>query len=105
MGKNQVQKELKIFAARAKKNLKAEKVILFGSYATGEANDYSDIDVAVLSKIFAKIPFEKRLDILYPLMKGLELDFHPFGLTPSELAKTSPVSVLSEIRTSGKVIV
>lgn len=105
MGKKQVQKELKIFAARAKKNLKAEKVILFGSYATGKADGYSDVDVAVLSKIFAKVPFEKRLDILYPLIKDFELDFHPFGLTPLELTKTSPVSILSEIRSSGRVIV
>lgn len=104
MGKKQIQKELKIFASRAKKNLKADKVILFGSYAVGSANDYSDVDVVVLSQIFAKIPFEKRLDILYPLIKDLEFDFHPFGLTQSELAKTSPVSILSEISSTGRVI-
>lgn len=104
MDNKQIQKELKIFAVRAKRNLKAEKVILFGSYAAGKADGYSDVDVVVLSKIFAKIPFEKRLDILYPLVRDLTLDFHPFGLTPSELSKTSPVSILSEVRSTGRVI-
>jgi len=104
MGKKQIQKDLKIFAARAKKNLKAEKIILFGSYAVGKADDYSDVDVAVLSEIFAKIPFEKRLDLLYPFIKDLKFDFHPFGLTSSEFAKTSPASILSEIKSYGKVI-
>lgn len=104
MGKKQIQKELKIFAARAKKNLKAEKVILFGSHAVGKADDYSDVDVVVLSKVFAKIPFEKRLDVLYPLIRDLQLDFHPFGLTPSELSRASPVSILSEIKFTGKVV-
>lgn len=104
MGKKQVQKELKIFAKRAKENLQAEKVILFGSYASGKANQYSDVDVVVLSKIFAKIPFEKRLDVLYPLTRDLKIDFHPFGLTSSELARISPTAVLSEIKSTGRII-
>lgn len=104
MDKKQVQKELKIFAEKAKTDLKAERVILFGSHATGKSNDYSDVDVVVLSKIFSKVPFEKRLDILYPLVRDLESDFHPFGLTSSELTKASPASIFSEVRTTGKTI-
>lgn len=104
MGKRKIQKIIKIFAERAKKDLKAEKVILFGSYARGQANEYSDIDLVVLSKIFEKIPQEERLDLLYPLTKGLFPDVHPFGFTSKEFNKVSAFSTLSEARRVGKVI-
>ena len=104
MGKRKIQKTIKIFAERAKKNLKAEKVILFGSYARGEANEYSDVDVIVLSKIFEKIPEEKRLDLLYPLTRGLFPDVHPFGFTSEEFNNISKTSTLFEARVSGLVV-
>ncbi len=104
MGKRQIQKSLKIFAKRAKEKFKAEKIILFGSYAHGQANEYSDVDVVVLSKNFSKIPKEQRLDALYPLAADLYPDFHPFGFTPSEFAHSSKLSVLSEAKTAGKVV-
>lgn len=104
MGKRKIQKVLKVFVQRAKKSLEAEKIILFGSYARGKANEYSDIDVIVLSKMFSKIPEEKRLDFLYPLTKGLFPDIHPFGYTSEEFNKVSAFSTLSEARSSGVVI-
>lgn len=104
MGQKKIQKALKIFAERAKKNLKAEKVILFGSFAMGKANSFSDVDVMVISKTFAKIPSEKRLDVLYPLTKGLIPDFHPFGLTPREFTRSGQATIISEIKSIGKEI-
>ena len=38
-----------------------EKVVLFGSRVTGEANEESDLDVIVVSTIFTSIPFIKRM--------------------------------------------
>ncbi|MBI3559002.1 nucleotidyltransferase domain-containing protein [Candidatus Gottesmanbacteria bacterium] len=104
MGKKQIQKSLRVFVKRAEKEVKAEKVILFGSVARGQTNDYSDVDVIVLSKMFAKIPQEKRLDFLYPLTAGLQPDFHPFGYTPSEFAKLSDLISISEAKKTGVVI-
>lgn len=104
MGKRQIQRSLKIFAQRAKERFKAEKVILFGSFARGKATDYSDVDVVVLSNIFTQISQNERLDLLYPLTRGLSPDFHPFGFTPSEFAHSSNLSILSEAKTAGKVI-
>ncbi len=101
MGKKQIKKALELFTARAKKELKAEKVILFGSYAQNTATAYSDVDVAVLSEVFSAIPQEKRLDILYPLTADLSPDFHPFGFTPDEFEKARQTSTLFEIKTRG----
>ncbi|HSV12368.1 MAG TPA: nucleotidyltransferase domain-containing protein [Hanamia sp.] len=39
-------------------NLIIEKILLFGSYAKGNAHEYSDIDLAVFSKQFSDNPFE-----------------------------------------------
>ena len=37
-----------------------ERVLLFGSYATGKAKYYSDIDVAVVSRKFKKLGFDEE---------------------------------------------
>ncbi len=101
MDKKYIQKTLAIFAKRAKKKFDAEKVILFGSYARGQATDYSDIDVIVLSNKFSSIPQEKRLDALYPLTAKLYPDVHPFGYTPKEFANAKKTSTLFEIQKTG----
>ena len=101
MGKKQIQKALKIFTERAKKKFNPEQIFLFGSYARGQANEYSDVDLIVISKIFAEIPQEKRLDVLYDLTKGLRPDFHVYGFTKNELEKASPLTSLSEVKKYG----
>ena len=46
-----------------KENIKVEKAILFGSYAQGTFNDWSDIDLAVVSKAFEGERFKDRSKI------------------------------------------
>lgn len=101
MGKKQIQKNLTIFTSRVKLQFQPSEVLLFGSYARGEGTDYSDVDVVVVAKSFAKIPFEKRLDALYPLTNDLSPDFHVFGYTPKEFKKISPFSSISEAKREG----
>jgi len=104
MGKKQVDKSIKIFIERVKENFKPQKVIIFGSFAREENNKYSDVDFIVISKKFAEIPEEKRLDYLYELTKDLYPDFHVFGYTPYEFETVSKLSILEEIKKTGKVI-
>lgn len=101
MGKKQIQKALNIFAKRVKEKINPEKILLWGSYARGEANEYSDVDIIVISEKFAKISKEKRFDILYNLTRGLQPDFHVYGFTKDELDKTSPLTTLSEVKKYG----
>ena len=74
MDKKAIQKTIKIFAQRAKRELQADKVVLFGSHARGQANLYSDIDLIVISEMFSKVPEEKRLDI-YPALERVQCCF------------------------------
>lgn len=98
MGKRKIEKNLKLFVKRVKKQFKPEQVLLFGSYARGQANKYSDVDVVVVADVFRMFPFEKRLDVLYPLIYDLSPDFHPLGYTPEEFQKVNKLTTLSEIK-------
>lgn len=96
-----IQPALRIFTERMRNKYKAENVILFGSYARGDATDYSDVDLIVISRLFSTIPQEKRLDMLYTDSADLSPDFHVFGLTPHEFAQLSPLVSISEAKSQG----
>ncbi len=102
-----IQPVIKAYLKELKKNIKPERVILFGSYASGKATNDSDIDLVVLSNDFNKMPFEKRLDLLIdarqdPLTHQFGMDI--FGYTPEEYAKASPLTTLGEIKETGVMI-
>ncbi|MDB5209330.1 MAG: nucleotidyltransferase [Sediminibacterium sp.] len=54
------------------------KVILFGSYANGYPDDYSDIDLAVWSPMFSDDGFEEKDKIRPLLQKYTPLQLHPY---------------------------
>ena len=54
--KNQVRKIINEFVRALEPDIKVERVILYGSYMRGKAEEWSDIDVAVLSPTFAEMP-------------------------------------------------
>lgn len=99
-----IQPVLKVYLDELKKKIDLQKVILFGSYARGIANEDSDIDLVVLSDDFKKMPFDKRLDLLidareHPLTHKFAIDV--FGYTPKEFAEASPLTTLGEIKEMG----
>lgn len=63
-----------------KEGLVFDKVILFGSYAKGDANIYSDIDIAIVSKYFGKNDF-KEMSKLNALTYGVDtrIEAHPIS--------------------------
>lgn len=101
MDKKQARRSINTFVKRASRRFKPEKVLLFGSFAHGGESEYSDVDIAVVSKAFSKIPQEKRLDLLYELTKDLYPDFHVFGFTPDEFTYSSKLSTIEEIKQKG----
>ena len=86
------------------KNIRVRRLILFGSYATGKAKQHSDIDIAVISPFFKNKGILKRQELLgeaiYPLQEPIEA----LGFTPYEYANVKPLSFLSEIIATGKVL-
>ncbi|MBI5620939.1 nucleotidyltransferase domain-containing protein [Candidatus Gottesmanbacteria bacterium] len=101
MDQKQIQHALNIFTDRVKNRFAAEQVFLFGSYARGNATEYSDVDLVVIARQFSDIPEDRRFDLLYDLTTGLTPDFHVYGFTPQEFDNTSPLTTLSDIKREG----
>jgi len=82
-----VMDRLKAISERLKKEYRAEKVILFGSLARGEATVDSDADILVIAPTNERF-FERMATVLAlvrDLYKGLALS--PIVLRPEEVAE------------------
>lgn len=61
--KNQIISEIKRYIQFLGGQIKIDKIILFGSYAKGQATDESDIDVAVISSQLGKAPLLEKMKL------------------------------------------
>jgi predicted nucleotidyltransferase len=59
---HQIIKDVKL--ALESKGIRIDKIILFGSYAKGTANEYSDIDIAIISNDFKDMNVLRRLEFI-----------------------------------------
>lgn len=85
---NNVQNSINMFVKQSKKILgnRVKKIILYGSYARGDYNDSSDIDILVLTdyipqefysvlKMLSKMTYDIEIDndvILVPIINNIE---------------------------------
>lgn len=77
-------------------------VFLFGSYAKGNYNELSDIDLALVSDDFEGIRFYDNLKLADPLIESsTEIEPHPF--TKSDFKSDNPF--VNEIINSGVRII
>lgn len=96
--------DIKQVAKRVGTATNAERVILFGSYVRGEANENSDVDLMIIAE--SNLPRFKRSRELYKLFRP-----YPFGMdllvyTPQEVerGKRSPISFVSTVLREGKTL-
>ena len=85
-------------------DIQVQRLILFGSYATGKAKTYSDIDIAVISAAFKGKGILKRQELLGEAIYPLQDPIEAIGFTPAEYKNAEPLSFLSEIISTGKVL-
>ena len=83
-------------------NVTVEKLILFGSFATGANREGSDIDVVVISKDFAGKDYWERTDILSQAIYEVFEPIEAVALTPDEWEKKE--SVVVDYAATGEVI-
>lgn len=87
----EIYERLRKISKRLKKEYHAEKVILFGSYARGEATEDSDVDILVIAptkeRFFERMASVKRL--VRDLRNGLPVA--PIVLTPEEIRERKKV--------------
>lgn len=74
------------------------KVYLFGSYANGNQDEHSDIDLAIVSDSFSGNRFRDR-ELLMRLRRQVDLRIEPHPFLPEEFTSDNPETV--EIILSG----
>jgi uncharacterized protein len=81
-----------------------EKVILFGSMATGDVGEWSDLDLVIIKN--TSLPFMKRLkEVALLCMAPVSVDYLVY--TPeefNEMIKQNHHFILNEIISRGKVL-
>lgn len=75
--------------------IRPERVILFGSWASGRQRPDSDIDLIVVSKDFRGRGLRRRLELLGMTAGDALVPVQALGYTPEELAAPEPTSFLA----------
>lgn len=102
--KTNIERIVKGFVARLEPEVHVKKVILYGSYADGRADEWSDIDIAVISDDFKKMDPFKQAEFLALRKKGCDSRLEPLAFTLKEYKTASHLTFLGEIKRTGKVI-
>ncbi|MEX0813879.1 MAG: nucleotidyltransferase domain-containing protein [Chitinophagales bacterium] len=93
-------KSVNKFAEAVKSKYDFVKVFLFGSYAKGNFNDDSDIDIAVILKDYKNL-MEIQLDLMR-LRRKIDSRIEPHPFREAEFNLTNPM--VSEILKHGREI-
>jgi predicted nucleotidyltransferase len=84
------------------KGIKTNKLILFGSYATGKYREDSDIDVVVISQDFNDKDYWERIDILSSAIYQVFQPIEAVAMTPEEWERGK--SMLVDYAKGGEVV-
>lgn len=96
----QVRDQIDSFIKRAKQTINLEAVILFGSRATGDNLECSDVDLCVVSDSFEEMAGFRRTELLLGLWTG-EKALEPLGFSCAEFMNTESL-VVFDILAFGK---
>lgn len=106
--KGELKEILAQFIRETKKRIPVRKIILFGSRAKGSPEEWSDIDIAVISPKFAGLNDFERIKLLLDCAHRVEysvpVDIETFGYTPEEYESAGHFDFLGVIKETGKVV-
>jgi predicted nucleotidyltransferase len=86
------------------RGIPVERVIVFGSYASGASRTDSDIDVAVISSRFDTMSLLERYEVLGLANRDLQAPLGVIGFSPTQVAQCEPESFLAEILKTGREV-
>ena len=82
------------YAAQVRRVMPVSKAYIFGSYAKGNASEFSDVDICFFLDSFAG---KRRVDIIKELLKLTvgydDVGFEPVALPASELSNGNPFAM------------
>jgi predicted nucleotidyltransferase len=84
--------------------IRVDRVILYGSYASGHPHNWSDIDLAVISRDFAKKTLWHRQGVLGHVLKDSDTMIEALGYSVAEYTHAQKQTFLGEIKRTGKVV-
>lgn len=94
---------IKSYLTDLQRHIIVNKAILYGSYAKGNYNEYSDVDIAIFSDSFQNRNSIEINSFLFSLArKYKEICIEPIGFNVSDLDEDNPF--IKEILSSGKEI-
>jgi len=70
---------------RIRRTIIAEKIVLFGSHARGDASDTSDLDILVIAS--SEQPRHRRAAPLYHILRDIPLPMDILVFSPAEVRK------------------
>lgn len=74
-----------------KSNVKLRNAYLFGSYASGKFNEFSDIDIAIVSDTFEGIRIKDK-DKIRRLTLSISSKLEVLPFSPSDFSKSNPLA-------------
>jgi predicted nucleotidyltransferase len=83
-----------------REGIRVDKVILYGSYSRGTQREYSDIDVAIVSRDWGKDPVEEGMR-LFVIAGGIDSHLEPVPISLESYEKDTWVPLIYEIRENG----
>jgi predicted nucleotidyltransferase len=86
------------------RRIRVHQAILFGSHARGAADEWSDVDLAVISPDFERMSHQKLMDLLVEASLAVDplVEIRPY--TPRHLRDARPTNFLGHILAEGKVV-
>ena len=101
--RGQIAHQIEEYCQEVVSRLNPQAVILFGSFASGDINEGSDIDIMVIADF--EIGFLDRIRLLLDLNR-FELPIEPVGYTVGELEKMKQAGnpFIAEVMAQGKVL-
>lgn len=94
--------------ALRQQGIEVERVYLFGSHLRGNANEWSDIDVVVVSSAFADKPSWRRVEITgqarFETFQAMGESVEALAKTPDEVVTCHPASFLAAVLKDAVVV-
>jgi hypothetical protein len=77
-------------------------IVLYGSYARGDWNEWSDIDLIVVSEDFQNLGYWERIDKLVDAIYPTRAPIEAVAMTPDEWEKGD--SMIAQIARDGELV-
>lgn len=98
------QEKIKEVIDRIVKNINPEKIILFGSYASGNPDEDSDLDILVIKEM--KMPRYKRSREVKKHLRGMKIPIDVIVYTKKEVKewKDTKTAFINQAMKQGKLL-